>query len=138
MTTYLEQIGGAHYEQGGEDVEEQHWDLMDRWDMEYLPATASKYVVRYDRKGTPVLDLQKSISYLQKQLLCHPNKGCRRTIPSQAVVYFLRVNKLSAKKELLIHLIHVEGTPRALRRAIEIMKETIDADYSNQATTAQP
>jgi len=69
----IKQVGGEHYEYG--DPDNQHWDLMDRWDIEYLPATATKYIVRFDRKGTPKLDLEKSISYLEKQLQCHPNKG---------------------------------------------------------------
>jgi len=125
--TYVPQTGGSHYEFG--NVDNQHWDLMDRWDIEYLAATASKYVVRYDRKGTPKLDLEKSISYLTKQLACHPNKGCRRTIPIDDMILWYESNPVLPRKQLILELIHCQGTPRALKRAIELLKETIDAEH---------
>jgi hypothetical protein len=126
-STYVPQTGGNHYEYG--DVNNQHWDLMDCWDIEYLAATASKYIVRYDRKGTPRLDLEKSISYLTKQVACHPNKGCRRLVPQKAMLNWYEQNDLSVRKQLLLDLIHVDGSPRALSRAIFLMKEVIDAEY---------
>jgi hypothetical protein len=97
---------------------------MDRWDIEYLVGTASKYVVRWDRKGTPLLDLGKSASYITKQLACHPHIGCRRFIPYHQMIIWFEDNGLalevpvSAEKRLIMELIHVDGSPLALRSAI--------------------
>lgn len=132
--TYVKQVGGGHYEYGV--ATNQHWDLMDRWDIEYLPACASAYIVRYDRKGTPVQDLDKAISYIEKQLACHPNKGCRRTMPQEAMIGWYHSNPISDRKKLLMELIHVDGSTAALRRAIYLIKETRDAVNRSQAATA--
>lgn len=126
MTLYVEQAGGDHYKS-----RDQHWDLMDRWDVEYLPATASKYVVRYDRKGTPKLDLDKAITYLEKQLACHPNKGCRRLIPYEAMQEWCVDNKIEGKKRLLMVMIHCQGTVNSLHRAIDLIKDVIDAEHAS-------
>ena len=121
-------MGGAHYEHGSKD--NQHWDLMSQWDIEYLLATSSKYIVRFDRKGTPKLDLEKSISYVQKQLVCHPN-GARRLIPAAYIDIWYGHNDISEQKKLLLELIHVDGTAYALTAAVIAMKEIIDANYSS-------
>jgi len=125
----IKQVGGEHYEYG--DPDNQHWDLMDRWDIEYLPATATKYIVRFDRKGTPKLDLEKSISYLEKQLQCHPNKGCRRLVPLSEMEIWYQSNEVSGAKMVLLELVLVEGAPRNLRQAIKILKEIISAEYNS-------
>ena len=125
--TIIKQIGGSHYEYGS--VDNQHWDLMDRWDIEYLPATASKYVIRYDRKGTPRLDLEKSISYLEKQVACHPNKGCHRLIPTSVMGVWYQSNDVSTHKKIIFELIHCGGSVLELRSAVRIMRETIASQF---------
>lgn len=57
------QPGGNHY--GLTAV--QHWDIADAY-VGYLEAAATKYAFRWRVKGTPVLDLQKSIHYMEKLL----------------------------------------------------------------------
>jgi hypothetical protein len=122
MFEYVPQVGGSHYERGV-NLENQHWDLMDRWDIEYLVATATKYITRWDFKGTPLLDLQKSVSYLEKQLKLHP-MGCRRTISSEFVHLWFLDNDWrqgiprQAEKRLLFELIHIDGSAIALRSSI--------------------
>lgn len=139
---YVAQVGGIHYEYGN-NLSNQHWDLMDRWDIEYLAATGSKYVVRWDTKGSPVLDIGKSISYLQKQLLCRP-QGCRRVIPYDAMISWFIDNGLrsqitrEAEKRLLLELIHVEGSPSALRDAVKLLHDMLErenATINSQTTT---
>lgn len=132
--TYVEQVGGKHYEYG-DKIDNQHWDLMDRWDIEYLPATASKYVIRWDRKGTPLLDLGKSVSYLTKQLACHPNRGCRRVVPFLALHTWFDDNSLrmseprEAEKRLLMELIHADGTVWALNQAIFHLNTMLEREH---------
>jgi hypothetical protein len=133
MSEYVKQVGGTHYERGV-NLENQHWDLMDRFDIEYLVATSSKYIIRWDHKGFPLLDLGKSASYLTKQLLCHPNQGCRRTIPEEFVMLWFADNGLrsdvprEAEKRLLCELVHIDGSPLALRSAITHLNTMLDRE----------
>lgn len=57
------QVGGDHYsaESGYE-----HWDWVPEIGLGYLPATATKYLVRLGRKDDPLVELEKSLSYLRK------------------------------------------------------------------------
>lgn len=134
---YVAQVGGGHYEYG-DNLLNQHWDLMDRWDIEYLLATASKYVVRWDRKDSPLLDLGKSISYLAKHQLCRP-QGARRVIPYDGMLSWFLDNHLraqitrEAEKRLALELIHVDGSPSALQAAIKGLKVMLERENATQS-----
>jgi len=58
------QVGGSHYhnEKGFA-----HWDLTILLNLDYLLGQATKYPVRWREKGG-LLDLQKSLSYLNKRI----------------------------------------------------------------------
>ena len=58
----VKQIDGDHY---GDTDSFQHWDWVVSLRIQYLPATASKYICRW-RKKNGVVDLDKARSYLQK------------------------------------------------------------------------
>jgi hypothetical protein len=51
------QVGGDHYSQAGRY---QHWDFIEDHGIGYLEGYATKYLVRWDKKGMPVQDLEKS------------------------------------------------------------------------------
>jgi hypothetical protein len=53
------QVGGDHYKTGGLE----HWDL---FGVEYLVGCATKYIARWRKKGTPMLDLEKGLHYAEK------------------------------------------------------------------------
>lgn len=55
------QIGGAHYQRGGE----QHWDFAARYNIPYLLAVPVKYLTRWRDKGG-VEDLRKARHFVQK------------------------------------------------------------------------
>lgn len=59
------QPGGAHYGPGTGSF--QHWDFIHESKLDWCGANATKYIARWWKKGTPVLDLQKVIHYLQKR-----------------------------------------------------------------------
>lgn len=44
------------------------WDVIDDWQLNYFTATALKYISRYERKGEPIVDLQKAIKFLEKEI----------------------------------------------------------------------
>ena len=70
------QVGGSHYkttdeEQGvaellGYEKPVEHWDFVVIRGYNYLQGNASKYLDRYDKKGTPIQDLKKAQHYIQK------------------------------------------------------------------------
>jgi len=57
------QVGGDHYSRGGRY---QHWDFIEDHGLGYLEGYASKYMLRWRKKGTPVQDLEKSIHCVTK------------------------------------------------------------------------
>lgn len=87
--TYVGQVGGKHYQ-----AELQHWDLMEKYDVDYLTATATKYLTRWRKRGTERLDLGKSASYLEKAVKCRPGQGARRLVPQHELDAFYKANAI--------------------------------------------
>lgn len=110
---YVEQVGGSHY--GG--VNNQHWDLMELWDISYLEAIASKHVTRLRRRGSYVKDLRKAISYVQKIRTTRDPPKARRVVPRLAMGEWCRENGMDADQEKLMFLLHAGGGSRDLERA---------------------
>jgi hypothetical protein len=100
MTEHIAQVGGTHYE--AEDGI-QHWDIMEKCDVAYLEATATKYLVRWDRKGSPLLDLGKARSYLQR--LLQDRNSVRRSVPTALLGRFCDGNTLDKEKRALLTMI---------------------------------
>lgn len=103
------QVGGDHYK-----ASQQHWDLMEEYDISYLEATASKYVVRW-RKKDGVKDLRKSVSYIDRTL--EEGRAARRLIPSDVLDRFASEYDLPEAEKSVLVLLHVVGTIEALRSA---------------------
>ncbi len=59
----IRQVGGNHY-----NSKYQHWDWCIKVKLGYLEGNATRYLVRYNKKGTPVDDLLKALSYIDKLL----------------------------------------------------------------------
>ena len=109
--TTVAQVGGTHYQ-----AKTQHWDLMERWDIDYLAGNATAYILRFDRKGTPRQDLEKAKSYLEKML--EGKRGTRRLVPFAALEEFYNDNKMDAGKRRLYNLILEGGTEAEIMSAI--------------------
>ena len=81
--TYIKQVGGDHYQNGGE----QHWDRIYRlYGRGYFVGCATKYLERYqDKNGKE--DLLKAISFIQKLLaLEYPEPVAPPLVTGPAVV----------------------------------------------------
>lgn len=65
------QIGGGHYK--GSTY--QHWDWACDVGLGFLEGNASKYLARWDSKGTPEQDLKKARHYIQKIAYMHRTAG---------------------------------------------------------------
>lgn len=121
MVEHIAQVGGTHYE-APDGV--QHWDLIEAHDISYLEATATKYIVRYDRKGTPLQDLRKARSYLQRVL--QENRGARRRVRKpHKLERFVAANHLDDWKGTLLTLILFEGEQHHIVEAIRQLDITI-------------
>jgi hypothetical protein len=101
----VEQVGGRHYEAAAPG--KQHCDLMEAHDVDYLTATATKYITRYDRKGSPAEDLAKAKSYVDRAL--QEQRGARRRVPLSALDTFYDANGLEPWKRMIINLLLAQG-----------------------------
>lgn len=117
MSTYVEQVGGTHYR-----AEIQHWDVVSKHDVDYLNATASKYLMRWRKKGKPLEDLGKAKSYLLKFLAVFPGCNVPRLVPLSDLQLMFDANGTHAEDAGAIRLILASGTPAALKRAVEMIE----------------
>ena len=79
------QIGGDHYKADvsaetiaadlGYNKAIEHWDLVLIRGYGYLQGNASKYLDRYDKKGTPIQDLEKAKHYLDLLIQLEQREG---------------------------------------------------------------
>ena len=121
------QVGGTHYN----STEGQgHWDLMEEFDIGYLEANASKYVMRYDLKGTPVADLLKARSYIER--LLESRDEARRVIYHERLQQFYVANNLAQIKRTFFDLVHLKGNGSyyALRRAVALIDRLVKANQT--------
>ena len=65
------QVGGNHYKHGGEE----HWDRVNRLNLNYFQAATTKYVERCYLKGNPIQDLQKAVHFLEKLIEIEQRKA---------------------------------------------------------------
>lgn len=113
--SYPEQVGGQHYK-----ADVQHWDVMEEADVAYLEATASKYIVRWRKKGGPE-DLKKAATYLERALV--EERSARRLVQPELLKSLVAENKLDPWDAALLELIHLDGSQTALRSAAAILRE---------------
>lgn len=118
--SYPEQVGGTHYK-----AEVQHWDVMEGADIAYLEATASKYIVRWRKKGGPQ-DLQKAATYLERALV--EERPARRLVPVEDLRSLVAENNLDPWDVALLELIHLDGSQIALRSAAVLLREKADSE----------
>ena len=64
MTANTKQIGGSHYKNDGKG--EEHWDRVERLNLNYFQACATKYIERCYLKDNTVQDLHKAAHFIQK------------------------------------------------------------------------
>lgn len=62
MTANEKQFGGGHYKGTGYE----HWDFVHDARLGYHDGTATKYIYRWQKKGAPIVDLEKAGHYLEK------------------------------------------------------------------------
>lgn len=63
MAANERQVGGGHYKVGGEE----HWDRVNRLELDYFQAQITKYVERWKAKGG-IQDLEKASHFLEKYI----------------------------------------------------------------------
>lgn len=113
--SYPEQVGGDHYK-----ADIQHWDVMEDADVAYLEATASKYIIRWRKKGGPE-DLKKAATYLQRALV--EERSARRLVPADQLKALVTENGLDPWDAALLELIHLDGSQIAFRAVIALLED---------------
>lgn len=63
MAANEKQVGGSHY--GGGSL--QHWDIVDRFQLDYFQGQITKYVMRWKKKNG-LEDLKKAQHFLEKYI----------------------------------------------------------------------
>lgn len=66
----------AHYK----NKQIEHWDVVDAWKLDYLLGNCTKYISRYQEKGTPLVDLKKARVYLDRKIKQMENETYDNTI----------------------------------------------------------
>lgn len=59
------QVAGNHYSKHSSDL--QHWDIVDKFNLDYFQGQITKYVMRWRDKGG-VTDLEKARHFLDKYI----------------------------------------------------------------------
>lgn len=116
MNTYVEQVGGTHYA-----ADLQHWDVMGRYDVDYLSATATKYLMRWRKKGIPIEDLGKAKSYLKKRLAMFPGQPIPRLVPLAELQLMFDANATPGEDAAIIRVILASGAASDLQRAVDLI-----------------
>lgn len=115
-----QQVGGTHY---SAPKGQGHWDLMERYDIDYLAAQATRYVLRYDRKGRPKEDLEKASSFLHKML--ENMRGTRRLVPWAELEAFYAANELDGFKARVLNLILGAGAEEDIMTAALVIANKV-------------
>ena len=115
MSVYIKQVGGTHYK-----APIQNWDVMEAYDVDYLSATSSKYLARWRDKGTPKVDLLKSVSYLRKAIACREGykQITKRTVPMIALQEWMDVAHIHPEDQPLLRAILCSGTQVSILSAV--------------------
>jgi hypothetical protein len=121
------QVGGDHYSQAGRY---QHWDFIEDHGIGYLEGYATKYLVRWDKKGMPIQDLEKAQHITAK--LIELSVGARRnrahSIPTtESVGLFCSANRVKDEHiakaiELLFIWINVKDLEEALSHVTYVLE----------------
>jgi hypothetical protein len=99
-THYVEQVDGTHYGR-----KYGHWDLCKAVNASYLEGCASKYVFRW-RSKAGVIDLKKSLSYLNKLMIGNVSTVVNRGLDYYSLMSrFFIENEVGSDERTLIELL---------------------------------
>lgn len=124
-----QQVGGSHYA-----AELQHWDVMEDFDIEYLLATASKYIMRWRKKGG-LQDLKKSMSYIDRKL--EENDIVRRVVSEGVLNRLADQYDLQGEERQILFLLHssnndINLAKRVLTRLIDEVENAPSYDVNDK------
>jgi hypothetical protein len=105
------QVGGTHYAPADAYG---HWDLVEEFDIAYLEAQATRYVLRW-RKKNGREDLEKALSFLQKM----GGRPARRLAPFEAAHRVYVAMGSTYLEQVICNLVLVHGDPDSISQAID-------------------
>lgn len=126
MSAFDIQIGGNHYK----DFKIQPTEFIHKNNLTFLQGCVIKRVCRYNKKGTPVEDLEKCIHEITMlQELHTPFRILKifKLLPlSTQVSKFVKENKLSAFQHIAILLVCIYTNKKGLEEAKDIIRDEIN------------
>jgi hypothetical protein len=114
------QFGGDHYRS---DL--QHWDVVEQYGIGYLEGCGSKYVARWQKKGTPLLDLNKSLHFAEKTIELASWRSPRGHVPTDVIEKFVIANDLEMAERVALLSFWQWRSPKDLLPGIEAIKGLI-------------
>jgi len=130
------QVGGDHYGNKGYP----HWDLALAVPLGYLDGCTTKYVARWRKKGTPVLDLKKALQYLNKLEESDSVPLLRRPFEEivKEVAHFNEVNNLPDVERAYMAALCTWKTKEDLRQARELLFILMDEAEALAQVASEP
>ena len=123
------QVGGDHYSRAGRY---QHWDFIEDHGIGYLEGYATKYLVRWDKKGMPIQDLEKA-QHITAKLIELAEDGTRhnratKLLTRSDVELFCSANKVKGDDTALaIERLFRWKSPKDLHEALKHVQYVLEA-----------
>lgn len=124
MSANDRQVAGNHYA-----GEYQHWDMCADADLRHQESAASKYLARYDLKGHPIVDLEKSKHYVEKlrELVAQGrrNPQQRAMTALETMRHYCNANGFGSRKREALYYLATWRNPGDLRDLELLIDEMI-------------
>lgn len=138
MTANERQVGGSHYKGSGY----QHWDMAADADLRHQEAAASKYLARWDLKGLPVQDLEKTIHYVEKliELVLEGRRNAQQRAPTarETMQFYCDSNGFSGPKRTALFVLVTWRNVRDLSVLANMIREMLDIYNSEMPPSPGP
>jgi hypothetical protein len=76
--------------------------VVEEYGIGYLEGCGSKYVSRWKKKGTPLLDLQKSLHFAEKTIELAVWRHPRGSVPTDVIERFVIANDLEMQERVAL------------------------------------
>ncbi len=95
MAANRKQVGGTHYKVVGEE----HWDRVDKLDLDYFQGQITKYVERW-REKNGVEDLEKARHFLEKYIELARTEGTTVNTRAAQAAFSRRAEQAERSQEM--------------------------------------
>lgn len=125
----IQQVGGTHY-----GTKYGHWDYCKEANAGYLEGHATKYLVRWRKKGG-IQDLEKSLTFVEKIMEGNEHTDCDRDVEQYNFLLerMFAENDVPALERLLIYEIFNWQTYNDLLKVHKQLRQYIESEKALEA-----